>query len=64
MTVVSREELARLVAKDRAAGRTIAFANGCFDLLHVGHVAISAGRRRRGATGSSSPSMTTRRCGG
>ena len=28
-----------LVARgDRAAGRTIAFANGCFDLLHVGHV--------------------------
>jgi rfaE bifunctional protein nucleotidyltransferase chain/domain len=26
------------VAKDRAAGCTIAFANGCFDLLHVGHV--------------------------
>ena len=23
---------------DRAAERTIAFANGCFDLLHVGHV--------------------------
>ena len=26
------------VAADRAAGRTIAFANGCFDLLHVGHI--------------------------
>src|SRR5438477_100965 len=26
------------VAEDRVAGRTIAFANGCFDLLHVGHV--------------------------
>jgi rfaE bifunctional protein nucleotidyltransferase chain/domain len=26
------------VSRDRAAGRTIAFANGCFDLLHVGHV--------------------------
>jgi len=26
------------VADDRGAGRTIAFANGCFDLLHVGHV--------------------------
>jgi rfaE bifunctional protein nucleotidyltransferase chain/domain len=26
------------VAADRAAGRTIAFANGAFDLLHVGHV--------------------------
>jgi rfaE bifunctional protein nucleotidyltransferase chain/domain len=24
--------------RDRAAGRTIALANGCFDLLHVGHV--------------------------
>ena len=23
---------------DRAAGRSVAFANGCFDLLHVGHV--------------------------
>ena len=27
-----------LVHADRRAGRTIAFANGCFDLLHVGHV--------------------------
>lgn len=26
------------IAADRAAGRTVAFANGCFDLLHVGHV--------------------------
>lgn len=26
------------MSRDRAAGRTIAFANGCFDLLHVGHV--------------------------
>ena len=26
------------MARERAAGRTIAFANGCFDLLHVGHV--------------------------
>ena len=36
--VLSREALVRRVAQDRAAGRTIAFANGCFDLLHVGHV--------------------------
>jgi len=35
---VSRERLVQLVRADRAAGRTIAFANGCFDLLHVGHV--------------------------
>ena len=36
--VVSEAELTEAVARDRAAGRTIAFANGCFDLLHVGHV--------------------------
>ncbi len=36
--VVTAAELAALVADDRRAGRTIALANGCFDLLHVGHV--------------------------
>ena len=36
--VVSEERLRALVAADRAAGRTVALANGCFDLLHVGHV--------------------------
>jgi len=36
--VLSEPELVRAVARDRAAGRTIALANGCFDLLHVGHV--------------------------
>ena len=36
--VVSDEQLLAAVARDRAAGKTIAFANGCFDLLHVGHV--------------------------
>ena len=36
--VLTREELVSRVAADRREGRTIAFANGCFDLLHVGHV--------------------------
>ncbi|HEY2434646.1 MAG TPA: adenylyltransferase/cytidyltransferase family protein [Vicinamibacterales bacterium] len=36
--VVSRDELVAAAAAERRAGRTIAFANGCFDLLHVGHV--------------------------
>jgi len=36
--VVSESELVEAVARDRAANRTVAFANGCFDLLHVGHV--------------------------
>ena len=36
--MVSETELVDAVRRDRAAGRTVAFANGCFDLLHVGHV--------------------------
>ena len=36
--VLTESELVEAVARDRAAGRAIAFANGCFDLLHVGHV--------------------------
>jgi rfaE bifunctional protein nucleotidyltransferase chain/domain len=36
--LVGREQLVAIVAAERRAGRTIAFANGCFDLLHVGHV--------------------------
>ena len=36
--VLSESELVDAVANDRVAGRTIALANGCFDLLHVGHV--------------------------
>ena len=36
--VLSRVDLLARVADARRDGRTIAFANGCFDLLHVGHV--------------------------
>ncbi len=31
-------DLLEVVASERRAGRTIAFANGIFDLLHAGHV--------------------------
>ena len=36
--VLTEQELIAAVAEDKVAGRTVAFANGCFDLLHVGHV--------------------------
>lgn len=32
------DEIIERLAPERAAGRTVAFANGIFDLLHVGHV--------------------------
>ena len=46
--VVTDAELVDLVAADRRAGRTIAFANGCFDVLHVGHVRYLEGAKREG----------------
>ena len=36
--VVSRVELPKLVADWRRAGERVTLANGCFDVLHVGHV--------------------------
>jgi rfaE bifunctional protein nucleotidyltransferase chain/domain len=36
--IVTREQLVDIVRADRAAGRTFALANGCFDLVHVGHI--------------------------
>jgi rfaE bifunctional protein nucleotidyltransferase chain/domain len=46
--VVSETELVEAIARERAASRTIAFANGCFDLLHVGHVRYLAGAAAEG----------------
>jgi rfaE bifunctional protein nucleotidyltransferase chain/domain len=43
--VVSREEAGRQVAEARERGRTVALANGCFDVLHVGHVRYLEGAR-------------------
>jgi D-glycero-beta-D-manno-heptose 1-phosphate adenylyltransferase len=36
--IVSRPQLAALIDDERKGGRTVAFANGCFDLVHVGHI--------------------------
>ena len=36
--ILSERQLIEAVARERAGGHTIAFANGCFHLLHVGHV--------------------------
>jgi len=46
--VVSEAQLVEAVARDRAAGRTVVFANGCFDLLHVGHVRYLRGAAAEG----------------
>jgi bifunctional ADP-heptose synthase (sugar kinase/adenylyltransferase) len=41
--VLSRSQLVEAARRERAAGKAIVFANGGFDLLHVGHVRYSKG---------------------
>lgn len=36
--ILTREQLAQRVAQWKAQGKTLVFTNGCFDLLHVGHL--------------------------
>ncbi|MFP4347182.1 MAG: D-glycero-beta-D-manno-heptose 1-phosphate adenylyltransferase [Thermodesulfobacteriota bacterium] len=36
--ILAREPLTKRSAELKAAGKRIVFTNGCFDLLHVGHV--------------------------
>ena len=46
--VVPLDEAARRVAEARGRGQRVAFANGCFDILHVGHVRYLQGARAEG----------------
>src|SRR5437763_12287147 len=46
--VVPLEELAQRASKLRAAGKKVVATNGCFDLLHVGHVRYLNGARALG----------------
>ena len=46
--ILSREALVAELATARGKGRQIVFANGCFDILHVGHVRYLAAARQEG----------------
>jgi len=46
--VLSREQLRHQVAAWRRAGDSITLANGCFDLLHVGHIRYLRAAKRLG----------------
>jgi len=46
--ILDRDRVSRRVAEWRASGETIVFTNGCFDLLHVGHITLLEDCRRFG----------------
>lgn len=46
--VVSEEQLLVAVAEAKAAGERIVMTNGCFDILHAGHVTYLAEARKQG----------------
>lgn len=46
--ILNREEVLERVQSARSSGARIVLANGCFDVLHVGHVRYLAGARELG----------------
>ncbi|HEA69690.1 MAG TPA: D-glycero-beta-D-manno-heptose 1-phosphate adenylyltransferase [Desulfobacterales bacterium] len=46
--VVNLDDLLKKVADHRKNGEKIVFTNGCFDILHVGHVRYLAAARNKG----------------
>lgn len=46
--ILNREEVLERVQLARTSGARIVLANGCFDVLHVGHVRYLAGARELG----------------
>ena len=46
--IVTRSEIVTIATQAHRDGKRIAFTNGCFDLLHVGHVRYLAAARDAG----------------
>jgi len=46
--LIARGDLARVASQLRKQGKRIVLANGCFDILHVGHVRYLAGASAEG----------------
>jgi rfaE bifunctional protein nucleotidyltransferase chain/domain len=61
--ILSREAVRRRLEEGRQRGERVVLANGCFDLLHVGHVRYLEGARREGdilVVGVNSDASTSR----
>jgi len=46
--ILDRDALSHEVSRRRASGQKMVFTNGCFDMLHVGHVRYLAAAKQQG----------------
>lgn len=61
--ILEREDLVTLLHAEKEKGKSIVLANGCFDVLHVGHVRYLEGARALGdilVVGINSDNQVTR----
>ena len=46
--IITREQVSQIVSQLKREGRKVAFTNGCFDLLHIGHLELLENARKLG----------------